>query len=123
LAEIDQLQQIADAKPYLLGSEQKLSAQIFLAPAKTLSDVLAEHDVSHIDLMVLDLEGAELAALRGMNFTRYSVDAIPSKRAMSRRRTQSLPSMDSVGVPIVPLRAGGRPISFSSEMKCNTPPI
>jgi FkbM family methyltransferase len=76
LAEIDEPQQIADGNPYLLGSEQKLLAQIFLAPAKTLSDVLAEHNLRHIDLMVLDLEGAELAALRGMDFTRYSVGAL-----------------------------------------------
>ncbi|AMN40195.1 FkbM family methyltransferase [Rhodoplanes sp. Z2-YC6860] len=76
LAEINHQRQIADGYPYLVGSEKKLSAQIFLAPAKTLSDLLAEHDVRHIDLMVLDLEGGELAALRGMDFTRCSVDAI-----------------------------------------------
>ena len=49
---------------------------MFLAPAKTLTSVLAEHDFRHVDLMVLDLEGAELSALRGMDFTRCSVDAI-----------------------------------------------
>jgi hypothetical protein len=32
----------------------------------TLSDVFAK--LRHVDLMVLDLEGAELAALRGMGF-------------------------------------------------------
>ena len=76
LAEIDQVQQVADGTPYLLGSEQKLSAQIFLAPAKTLTNVLMEHNFRHVDLMVLDLEGAELAALRGMDFTRCGVAAI-----------------------------------------------
>jgi hypothetical protein len=76
LAEIDQARQIADGTAYLLGSDQKLTAQVFLAPAKTLGNVLAEHDFQHIDLMVLDLEGAELAALRGMDFTRCTVDAL-----------------------------------------------
>jgi FkbM family methyltransferase len=74
IAEIDQLQQIADQVSYLLESD--LSAQMFLAPAKTLTNLLAEHDFRHIDLMVLDLEGAELAALRGMDFARCTVDAI-----------------------------------------------
>lgn len=76
LAEIDQLQHIIDGTPYLLGFEKKLSGQVFLAPAKTLVDVLTERDFRHVDLMVLDLEGAELAALRGMDFGRCTVDAI-----------------------------------------------
>jgi len=76
IAEIDQMRQIADQMRYRLGWEQRLSAQMFLAPAKTLTNVLAEHHFRHVDLMVLDMEGAELAALRGMDFTRCSVDAI-----------------------------------------------
>ena len=78
LAEINQPTHIASAQAssYLWGWEQKLSMQIFFAPAKTLDDVLIEHDLKHIDLMVIDLEGAELPALRGMDFRRCRVDAI-----------------------------------------------
>ena len=42
-------------------------------PARTLADVLDEAGVGALDLMVLDLEGHELAALRGMDFDRHPV--------------------------------------------------
>jgi FkbM family methyltransferase len=43
-------------------------------PARTLVDVLDEAGVRGLDLMVLDLEGHELAALRGMDFDRHPVE-------------------------------------------------
>jgi hypothetical protein len=49
---------------------------VFLAPAKTLAELLSKHNATHIDMMVLDLEGAELPALRGMDFDRCNVSAI-----------------------------------------------
>jgi len=43
-------------------------------PARTLVEVLDEAGVRGLDLMVLDLEGHELAALRGMDFDRHPVE-------------------------------------------------
>jgi FkbM family methyltransferase len=43
-------------------------------PARTLTDVLDEAGVEAVDLMVLDLEGHELDALRGMDFDAHPVD-------------------------------------------------
>jgi FkbM family methyltransferase len=43
-------------------------------PARTLSSVLDEAGVSHFDLLVLDIEGGELEALRGLDFERHSPD-------------------------------------------------
>jgi FkbM family methyltransferase len=40
-------------------------------PAKTLTQVLDEHNVSNIDLLSLDVEGFEIQALRGLDFDRY----------------------------------------------------
>src|SRR5262249_1772850 len=40
-------------------------------PAKTLTQVLDEHNVSNIDLLSLDVEGFEIQALRGLEFDRY----------------------------------------------------
>jgi hypothetical protein len=37
-------------------------------PARTLSSILAEAEIDRLDLMVLDIEGHELDALRGMDF-------------------------------------------------------
>ena len=45
-------------------------------PARTLTDVLDQAGLGSIDLMVLDLEGHELAALRGMDFARHSVECL-----------------------------------------------
>jgi FkbM family methyltransferase len=43
-------------------------------PARTLSQVLDECGIGGLDLMVLDLEGHELGALRGMDFDRHPVE-------------------------------------------------
>ncbi len=42
-------------------------------PARTLTEVLDDAGVNGLDLMVLDLEGHELDALRGMDFDRHPV--------------------------------------------------
>ncbi len=47
----------------------------FVAPARTLNSILKEAQApSNIDLLSLDVEGAELEVLLGLDFTRYSFD-------------------------------------------------
>jgi FkbM family methyltransferase len=46
------------------------------APARTISDVLDEAGVARLDLLVLDIEGAELAALRGLDRSRHEVEVL-----------------------------------------------
>jgi len=51
-----------------LGSEQKLSGTTFFAPARTVDSILAERGYPQIDFFSLDVEGAELQVLRGIDF-------------------------------------------------------
>ena len=76
LTNIDQRKQIDLGADFLFATERKLSHQVFLAPARTLKDTLLKYDIRHIDLMVLDLEGAELGALRGLDFDVCRVENI-----------------------------------------------
>lgn len=47
----------------------------FLAPARTLNSILEEaHAPSNMQLLSLDVEGAELEVLLGLNFSQYSFD-------------------------------------------------
>jgi hypothetical protein len=46
----------------------------FTAPAKTISSILDECSVSHIDFMSLDIEGLEHIALQGLDHKRHTVD-------------------------------------------------
>jgi len=47
----------------------------FLAPARTLNSILKEaHAPSNIQLLSLDVEGAELEVLLGLDFSQYSFD-------------------------------------------------
>ena len=43
---------------------------------KRLSSILEEHSVRRVDFMSLDLEGFEEYALRGVDFSRHSIDVI-----------------------------------------------
>jgi FkbM family methyltransferase len=76
LTNINQQEQIAQGSEFLLEKERRVSGQLFLAPARTLKNTLSMHNVRHIDFMVLDLEGAELEALRGLDFNICPVDSI-----------------------------------------------
>jgi FkbM family methyltransferase len=76
LARIDGQKQIMDGSEYLSGPEKKLSSQAFLAPARTMQEVISKHNIQQIDFMVLDMEGAEIEALRGMNFHLCRVENI-----------------------------------------------
>ena len=61
---------------FLIATERKLSDQLFFAPARTLKYTFSKHQVRHIDLMVLDLEGAELEALKGLDFSACRVENV-----------------------------------------------
>src|SRR5207237_6724338 len=76
LTNIDQQEQLARGGDFLCAKERRISGQLFLAPARTLKDTLSMHNVRHIDFMALDLEGAELEALRGLDFNACRVDSI-----------------------------------------------
>lgn len=44
--------------------------------ARTLSSILDEHNIKHVDLLSLDVEGYEESALRGIDFKRHRIDWI-----------------------------------------------
>jgi len=50
---------------------QGLSSYELEVPARTLSEILDAHRVRHVDLLSLDLEGYEPAALRGLDLERH----------------------------------------------------
>jgi FkbM family methyltransferase len=50
---------------------QGVSSYELAVPARTLSEVLDAHGVRHVDLLSLDLEGYEPAALRGLDLERH----------------------------------------------------
>lgn len=76
LSDLDPESHVANEARYLLGWEKRLFGQVFLAPARTLAEVLAKHGVRHVDFMSLDLEGAEVEALKGMDFEACVVDRL-----------------------------------------------
>lgn len=53
-----------------MGREHGISGTVFLAPARTVDSVLAEQGYPAIDLFSLDVEGAEMQVLQGIDFTK-----------------------------------------------------
>lgn len=59
---------------FLVPWKRKQVGQLEAAPARTLTSVLLEAEAPRrIDLLSIDVEGAELEVLRGLDFTCYSV--------------------------------------------------
>lgn len=50
---------------------QKVESYRLDAPARTLTSILRQHGIEHIDLLSLDVEGYELAVLQGIDFYVY----------------------------------------------------
>jgi FkbM family methyltransferase len=67
----------ADAEHIAHGEQlQGVTSYELEVPARTLSAILDEHRVSHVDLLSLDLEGYEVSALRGLDLSRHLPDYI-----------------------------------------------
>ena len=49
------------------------AAQTFCCPVFTLSDLLRTRQVDHIDLLKIDVEGAELQVLEGLSMEDWSI--------------------------------------------------
>lgn len=76
LADADASNRAEAGLEYLMGADRNIMKTTFLTPARTIDQVLEKHQVKQIDFMSLDLEGAELMALRGLTFERYRIDRI-----------------------------------------------
>jgi FkbM family methyltransferase len=59
-----------DAGQAFLKNESVLSGETFLAPARTATDVILASGADRIDLFSLDVEGAEMDVLAGIDFSR-----------------------------------------------------
>jgi FkbM family methyltransferase len=71
----DLMSTIGDGEAHAEGGLRNAgrAAYTVQVPARTLDQVLDEAGVEGLDLMVLDLEGHELEALRGISFDRHPV--------------------------------------------------
>jgi FkbM family methyltransferase len=72
---------LSDALEHIASGERHLNAHqhihSFNAPARTLNSILVESDApSRIDLLSLDVEGAEIEVLRGLNHSQFRFDHI-----------------------------------------------
>jgi FkbM family methyltransferase len=69
----DEQNHIQNGKQFLADGEETYVVSV---PAKTLSEVLNEHRIGHIDLLSLDVEGYEAQVLKGIEFDRHSIEFI-----------------------------------------------
>ncbi|PKN20622.1 MAG: FkbM family methyltransferase [Deltaproteobacteria bacterium HGW-Deltaproteobacteria-6] len=67
----DERKHIQNGKQHLITGEE---TYIVSVPAKTLSQVLNEHHIGHVDLLSLDVEGYEAQVLKGIDFVNHRID-------------------------------------------------
>ena len=66
--EVDSLSHAKKGLKYFKGINYN-----FLAPAKTLNEILDKNKIKKVDLMSIDLEGSELDALKGINLNLFDI--------------------------------------------------
>ena len=49
-------------------------------PCRTLSSIFADHEINHIDFFSLDVEGAELYAIRSIDFSKVTISVLIIER-------------------------------------------
>jgi len=54
-----------------LRADRALSGEIFVAPARTVSEIFDASGLATVDLFSLDVEGSELEVLEGIDFSRH----------------------------------------------------
>jgi FkbM family methyltransferase len=99
---LNQDEHVESARKFI-GLEQGLVGERFLAPAKTVSQIFDECGLSVVDLFSLDVEGAELDVLSGIDFTRH------------RPRTFLIETEDPVSLTRILARADYLPLGQVSQ--------
>jgi FkbM family methyltransferase len=67
----DEQKHIQNGKQFLAEGEETYVVSV---PAKTLSEVLNEHRIGHVDLLSLDVEGYEAQVLKGIEVDRHRIE-------------------------------------------------
>jgi len=69
----DEKKHIQAGMQFLAKNEETYVVDV---PAKTLSEVLNEHRIGHVDFLSLDVEGYETQVLKGIEFDRHRIESI-----------------------------------------------
>ena len=62
----------------------------YKVPVRRLADILDERGIKHIDFVSLDVEGAEIEVLRGIDFSRVEIDCFTIENNKGWRREKRL---------------------------------
>lgn len=62
---------------------------VYKVPVRRLADVLAERGIKHVDFVSLDVEGAEMRVLNGIDFSEVTIDyfVIENNKGASREKS------------------------------------
>ena len=62
----------------------------YKVPVRRLTDILSERGISHVDFVSLDVEGAEIDVLRGIDFSKVEIDCFTIENNKGLRRERRL---------------------------------
>ncbi len=70
-SDVDEKKHIQEGIQFLTKDEEPYVVEV---PATTLSDLLDKHQIEHVDLLSLDVEGYEAQVLKGIKFDRHRIE-------------------------------------------------
>jgi FkbM family methyltransferase len=73
-----------------LPDQRGIEPRNLTVPARTLSSIVEQHGMARIDLLSLDLEGYEAAALRGVDFDRHRPQLLLVEISSDRQAVESV---------------------------------
>ena len=83
----------------------KGSSATITIPTRTLASVFEEHNIRHVNYLSIDVEGAEFAVIRSIDFSKVFIDVIGFENNYNDASSPIIAYLDAHGYKIIPHRS------------------
>ena len=77
------------------------SSTVITVPTRTLASIFAEHNIRHVNYLSIDVEGAEFAVIRSIDFSKVFIDVICFENNYNDTSAPIVAYLDSHGYKMI----------------------